>query len=175
MILFFFRRNCPLLFFWIQNSMSRNRLVSVHDQNQWLCTFIDTIVSVASNSVNIVIFFLFFNVNLYYSVKMLFKKRLLCIIKLNKWKAKKRFRVQKHVRTFNCWNWSFFFYYVLLFAAIWWTAIQCSRFDIFQLYSACVFYYIIFLHTIEIQLRTIWPVRDCINLHNNKFYEFSYD
>lgn len=108
-------------------------------------------------------------------LKYYLKKRLLCIIKLNKRKRKQRFRAQKHVRIIQLLELVIFFYYFLLFAAIWWTAIQCSRFDIFQLYSACVFYYIIFLHTIAIQLRTIWPVRDCINLHNNKFYEFSYD
>lgn len=36
-------------------------------------------------------------------------------------------------------------------------------------------YPIMFLHKIESkhQLRIVWPAQLCINLHNNKFYEFS--
>lgn len=60
--------------------MSNNCSFQDRDQNQWLCTIIDSIVvSVASNSVNNIICTLFFfKVILYY---ILLKKKLLCIIK----------------------------------------------------------------------------------------------
>lgn len=161
---FLFRRNCPLLFFfsfhfiWVATKQFKFMIKS-NDfvRSLTLLSALQVIQSIAA------LFSLFFQSETLLFCWKTIKFFLLCIIKL---KQKSEDFVRKRTyASFNCWNWSsFYFYFVILFAAIWWTAIQCSRFDLFQLYSASVCFFIIsscgFLHTIGIQT----PTANCLTV-----------
>lgn len=138
---FFFRRNCPLLFVCIQNSMrATDQFMIIIKAYIFVLLYVHWHYCLCLKW--------FFEMNFYYSTKMPLKLSLLCIIKLNRrWakKDRKRFRVQNHVRIIQLLQ-SVIFLFCFIICRRLMDFNSMFTFDIFQLYCVSFYYYHIFAH-----------------------------